>query len=219
MLNREAFGKAIIGLSESLGSHLSSAAVAVYYAVLRDLPDEAWRAALGKAATTATRHQMPTPAELRQLAGEQAPDERAAVAWREARDAVARWGTYDSVAFEDRAINATIRALFGGWIAFCRCPEEELEQFKRREFVRLYPAFARNTTPEQGKHLVGLAEMAGHAREPRRIGATTRAVGAGLAPGAPGSPLLASGGRAAPSGPVSAASVLGPVLDVGEGTR
>lgn len=219
MLNRERFAVALTALAESLGVRLSTQAGNIYFAVLKDLSDEAWRAALGKAATTATRHQMPTPAELRQLAGEQAPEERAAVAWREARDAVARWGTYDSVAFEDRAINATIRALFGGWIAFCRCPEEELEQFKRREFVRLYPAFARNTTPEQGKHLVGIAEMAGHAREPRRIGATSRVVGAGLAPSAPGSPLLASGGHAAPSGPVSAASVLGPVLDVGEGSR
>jgi len=91
------------------------------------------------AATTAMRRSrfMPTVAELRELAGEMLPAHRAVLAWQATKDAMRPAGIYNSVDFDDKVINATIRNL-GGWEAFSIREEEEGDKWLRKDFERVY---------------------------------------------------------------------------------
>lgn len=98
---------------------------------------------------------MPTPAELRELAGDAKPEDAALIAWEIATRAVEAIGWYGSVQFEDPAITATIRSL-GGWQKFCeRCGGEE-EKWLRQDFLRTYAAYCKvGVSPEAALPLVG----------------------------------------------------------------
>ena len=98
---------------------------------------------------------MPTPAELRELAGGLKPEDQAVLAWETAVGAVQRHGWYRSVQFEDAAITATIRSL-GGWQRFCeRCGGEE-EKWLRQDFLRTYAAYCKvGVSPEAALPLAG----------------------------------------------------------------
>lgn len=98
---------------------------------------------------------MPTPAELRELAGGLKPEDQAVLAWETAVRAVENYGWYHSVQFEDAAITATIRSL-GGWQRFCeRCGGEE-EKWLRQEFLRTYAAYCKvGVSPEAALPLAG----------------------------------------------------------------
>lgn len=91
---------------------------------------------------------MPSPAELRDLAGEgQDLPGRAALAWQTVLDAVQFVGWYRSIDFEDKAINAAIRAL-GGWQWLCERAAGDQLPFLRRDFLNLYQAYARAGVPD-----------------------------------------------------------------------
>ena len=98
---------------------------------------------------------MPTPAELRELAGGLKPEDQAVLAWQAAVRAVEDYGWYRSVQFEDAAITATIRSL-GGWQRFCeRCGGEE-EKWLRKEFLTTYASYRRTgVSPEAAMPMVG----------------------------------------------------------------
>lgn len=90
---------------------------------------------------------MPSPAELREWAGEAKPEDQAYQAWLVAVRAVEGCGWYRSVRFADPAIAAAIRSL-GGWQRFCeRCRGEE-EKWLRKEFLAAYAVFARSGVPQ-----------------------------------------------------------------------
>ena len=115
---------------------------------------------------------MPTPAELRELAGDAKPEDAALIAWEIATRAVEAIGWYGSVQFEDPAITATIRSL-GGWQKFCeRCGGEE-EKWLRKEFLTTYASYRRTgVSPEAAMPMVGEFErqnrlMGFHRKEDR----------------------------------------------------
>lgn len=107
-----------------------------YVMGLRDVPLDAARRAVERAIRECKF--MPSPAELRELVGEIRPDQRAALAWGVANQAVRVIGPYRSVVFDDPVLNATLARL-GGWVWFCDIPERELP-FKRKEFEQVYTA-------------------------------------------------------------------------------
>lgn len=91
---------------------------------------------------------MPTPCELRELAGDAVDlPGRAALAWQTVLDAVQFVGWYRSIDFEDKAINAAIRAL-GGWQWLCERAAGDQLPFLRRDFLNLYQAYARAGVPD-----------------------------------------------------------------------
>lgn len=193
MLDRERFVKTLLGLAEAFGREISSPAIGVYYAALRDLADDEWTRAVERCATTSQR--MPAPAELRALAGEHTAAERAIAAWMEATAAARSVGSYRSVAFEDAAINAAIRSM-GGWERFCAADADELERFERPRFLAAYAGFARSVPAAYAEHLPGREERAGRITEPRRIPASTPLPGGGAKVLPAGRRLaLASGGE------------------------
>ena len=85
---------------------------------------------------------MPTVAELRQLAGEILPADRAALALEAFRKALQINGVYESVDFDDKLINATVRNL-GGWIQVDERLGQEGNIWVRKEFERIYQTFLR----------------------------------------------------------------------------
>jgi hypothetical protein len=101
---------------------------------------------------------MPTPRELRDLAGKGNSDSRAILAWDCAVGA-AGYGPYKPVDFGDKLINATIRSL-GGWPSFLSRLHGDEEKWCRQEFIKTYAAYQRQTPPEDSiRPLPGLGEM------------------------------------------------------------
>lgn len=98
----------------------------------------------------------PKPADLVRLIGGSNED-RALMAWSKVERALRAVGQYQSVAFDDPFIHATI-ADMGSWSDLCRTDEDELP-FKRREFAQRYAAYRRRgQVPEFPARLVGADE-------------------------------------------------------------
>ena len=69
-------------------------------------------------------------------------EDKALIAWTQARGAILSHGYYESVAFEDRVINGVIEGM-GGWEKFSSMLLEE-EPFRQKEFIQLYEAISRS---------------------------------------------------------------------------
>ncbi len=105
---------------------------------------------------------MPSVHELRKLSGaaETRIDakDRPLLAWQAVRGAISKVGAYDSPAFDDAAINATIREL-GGWPLLCDTPIDEMHWLEKR-FVATYSALCSVKLPsDQTERLAGIIEI------------------------------------------------------------
>lgn len=117
---------------------------------------------------------MPSPAELRELAGEIRFGDRAELAWIALCKAVERHGAYKSITFDDTLINAAVLSL-GGWIDLCGTERKEFDTFFRARFLKTYEALARGGV--NGKavctRLVGIIEqenaLAGYTSDHDRV--------------------------------------------------
>lgn len=119
-----------------------------------------------------------TPAAVRKFAGhgEASIDDRAGVAWAIVRREMHRTGAYESVNFDDVAINAAIRNI-GGWEKLCEIAADQID-WKGKEFVSMYKTIVR-TGIGDGSPLHGITARANAGRfdpPPPRLIAT------GLAP-------------------------------------
>ncbi|GIV52092.1 MAG: hypothetical protein KatS3mg038_2613 [Candidatus Kapaibacterium sp.] len=113
----------IAGLAVVFGRDPSETLISAYVWALDDLAEEEVEQAVKRALRECRT--MPTPAELRELAGVRRPEDQALVAWETAMRAVQRAGFYKSPDFADALINATIHNL-GGWRIFVqRCDDPE----------------------------------------------------------------------------------------------
>lgn len=127
-------------LAETFGRKVTEATLSAYTIGLGGLTPQQVEAATGKALRSCKF--MPTPAELRELAGELKLTDRAEIAWACFERAVTQHGGYRSVCFDDPAINATVQSL-GGWSACCEMPAHEFDSFLRPKFLKAYEANAR----------------------------------------------------------------------------
>ena len=129
------FVQVIQALAENFNRECSSITLGAYWMGLDDVPIDV----LKTAARTAIRSCkfMPTCAELRQLAGEPTPEDRAEIAWAAIEGAVAGGGYYHSVDFDCPLVNAAIRHC-GGWKRFCLAEGDEFDKWLRRDFVKMY---------------------------------------------------------------------------------
>ena len=149
-----------------------------YWLGLRDLDIDRVEMAAARAIASCAR--MPVPVELRALAGESTATVRAVQAWEAAIRALRRFGSYKSVNFEDKTINATIRVL-GGWERFCLTESDELHKWVRRDFERTYLALSESGVSEEAsRYLMGTFE-----RENTANGTLEEAVRMGLLPAKP----------------------------------
>lgn len=142
-------------LSEAFGKPPTANKIEAYRLGLCDLPDDHIKAAT-QAALRSSKF-MPSPAELRELAGEAKPEDAAERAWGQFSDAVTRYGAYKTLVFEDRVINAVVRS-FGGLEVVIEYSDEEW-QFFRARFLKAYAARRRTGVgDEEGAPLLGYAD-------------------------------------------------------------
>ena len=148
------FAVAFAHLGEIFDKPATPARMEAYAAALEDIPTGPLLLAM-KAATTQCTF-FPKPVELRQLAGERTPEDRASRAWEYVVGAVAKIGVYKSPDFGDPLTNATIATL-GGWVYICDLPSEEFSKWLRKDFIKTYQGKMRTGLAEnEGGHLCGL---------------------------------------------------------------
>lgn len=154
--DRDRFLRALASMAELFGRDLSETIIATYWRLGQNLSIEDFE----KAATKAMDNlqYFPLPVEIRRLAGVMPTADKAIRAWTEVAKAVKNHGAYKSVDFEDKAINATIRAM-GGWERFCQLPEAEFHVWAKKDFERIYASYSDSgTTDEAGEYLLGTHE-------------------------------------------------------------
>lgn len=176
-----------------------------YWLALDDLPI----GSVERGAASAMRECkfMPTPVELRELAGELRAADRAVLAWSAFERAVSAIGAYRSVDFDDPLANATVRHL-GGWERVCGLTVSEFDTWLRKDFLRAYETFCRTgVSPEAAAPLVGI-----HQKENRLLGHDDPAT-ARLVPACAGPPLrIATGLGERRFGEASGRPLASPVL-------
>lgn len=171
MENDSAERTALIGiLAETFRQTASKPMLTGYAMGLEGIPTDRLKAAVRTALRTCKF--MPTPIELRELAGELKITDRAVRAFMAMAEAVTGIGGYSTIDFDDRFINATIRAL-GGWVSVCETPADEFDKFLKQKFERTYAALvaagvsAEQAAPLQGRHDRDNA-IGGYQRQPIR---------------------------------------------------
>jgi len=155
MLNHELFMQYFTGLCERYDKQATVALCDIYYMALEDLNDEQLKKSVSNVLRSREYSSMPSPAELR---GEDIEND-ALLALDKMEKAIERYGLYRSVRFDDPVIHMVVRSM-GGWPAICRKEGEEGEDWtwRRKEFVKLYRAFAMSPRAECPVTLIGLAE-------------------------------------------------------------
>jgi hypothetical protein len=139
MSPEEKFAASITVLASTFNRELPAAAIEGYWIALKGLSDTEMAAATARALSECRF--MPAPAELLALAGRgRSIDTEAAEAWEAVRCAVDVHDYTDSVDFGP-LVNAVVRNL-GGWDRLCRLDLEALNVWARKEFERIYAAFA-----------------------------------------------------------------------------
>lgn len=138
MIRIEEFSASIALLAGALDKEISTAGLQAYEIALGDLSTGELAIATERALRECRF--MPSPAELRRLCGRPTADAQAAEAWEAVRQAV---DVHDYTASVDFGplVNAVVRNL-GGWDRLCRLSREALNVWARKEFERVYLAFA-----------------------------------------------------------------------------
>lgn len=164
----------VCALAETFDRRPTDAMLTGYQLGLTDVPVDAIEAATAKAMKTCKF--MPKPVELREPAGEAAPEQRAVLAWQVVADNA--WlGPYKHIDFDDPLINATIRSM-GGWVSLLDRPPAEFDKWARKEFIDTYTGFMRSGVDGEACHpLPGLSDIGEH--QVRRTDGTVRTINLG----------------------------------------
>lgn len=133
----------------------------VYWDFLKDVPFDVAKVSAKRSLAESQYPTLPPVGVLLKNAGVDSgalqPESRALLAYSIAASAVRHHGEYESVDFEDRLINATIRNM-GGWSRFCCWPSDEL-QWRQRDFERHYQALLQSgVSGDLAAPLVGIHE-------------------------------------------------------------
>lgn len=149
--------RCVLTLCEAVGRKATDTTYLAYELGLDGVPVDA----IERATVAALRRPdkwMPSPGELRQLAGDTSHGDRAVLAFQTLKTHCSRVGAFRSVDFDDPLINATVRNL-GGWQRACEMPESEFDTWYRKDFCAVYEMFCRTgASPEMVQHLAGESE-------------------------------------------------------------
>lgn len=164
--DRPGFVTVVEALCAAYGREPDKATLAAYWMGLEDLPLEVLQAAAKQAIRS--RRFMATPTELRQLAGELTPEERAVLAWAAVMGTFTGMCPPDSVDLEDPVLHAAVRAL-GGWHHLGQMETGD-QPYERKRFVEYYRIYAEKGVPEEDAgYLPGLQKESArlHGAAPR----------------------------------------------------
>ena len=170
------FANALGVLCEIHGKELSPLATQVYFKALEKFSIEEVEAAFSNAHVNCKW--FPKPVELIELiqGGPENLSDRAEVEAGKVLQAIKSHGAYLSVQLDDPVTAAVIQQGFGGWIKLCEDLKADSEKWFRKDFVKIYQAYARQGIKYDG-HLAGLIEaenttrgFTAHIPEPVLIG-------------------------------------------------
>ncbi len=152
------FAQALLALASAFNAECDEMKVRAFWMGLDDIPIEKIELAV-RLAMKGCKF-MPTVRELRELAGEMSPEQRAIRAFDAFAGAVQSLGCYGSPDFDDRVINATVNNM-GGWLRICeRADEPDFDVWGRKEFERIYVSLCRTgISSEMGSRLIGYHEQ------------------------------------------------------------
>lgn len=154
--DREGFARCIATLCETFQREASAATIEAYWLGLEDLTLEAVEHGARRALRECEF--MPAPARLRALSGMTTTADRAELAWERVLFAIRSAGGWESVDFEDPAINAAVRGI-GGWVSLTVLPGNELHAFARQKFLESYKAWAGRGSSDATAGLAGMFQM------------------------------------------------------------
>ena len=154
MLHKGKFADIMSGLAEMYKQNLSEFVLDMYYDILKDYEYPDIEKAVKKVLATHKYNTLPKPADILEYL-EGSPDDKALMAWLQAKEAVVKGGYVATIEFADPVISHCIKEL-GGWQWFCGIPVDELP-FVEKRFRDLYNMLKKReiTTPVR---LVGFVE-------------------------------------------------------------
>lgn len=143
------FAELMISLASVLQATIDAPIIRGYWLALQGISqcDLQKAFALAMCPTDPSYGRLPPVGKLRELSGGQNPDQQAALAWDLVLQTIKRHGTYASVDFEDRLINAAVRSI-GGWRGLGSTAEDQLD-WRRREFLAAYRLSMQTPPPEE----------------------------------------------------------------------
>nr|DAN32612.1 MAG TPA: hypothetical protein [Caudoviricetes sp.] len=121
----------------------------IYYLALSHLTAEQLNKAFISMIRNRVYKNFPQVAEIIQYAThttETELDDRVVLAKQMLKNSLIRYGSYNSVEFEDKGIHAVIDSL-DGWQNLCSMSSDELEKFLTFEFAKIYKAYTRHNYP------------------------------------------------------------------------
>ncbi len=144
----------LAGVHDFYGKELTSFAMEVWAGACKEFdPGQVSKAFSAHLMDPERGQFMPKPADIvRQLQGTRT--DRSLLAWGKVLDAMQRVGAYQSVAFDEPVIHATIEDC-GGWVAMCRGELDALP-FLEKRFCDSYKAYAARGVPAYTAVLPGV---------------------------------------------------------------
>ncbi|MFK4765455.1 hypothetical protein ACI3L3_11865 [Desulfobaculum sp. SPO524] len=136
---RMQFLASFAALCETFGKECTEQLPKIYHRALQDFTVEQVKTAIGKAIMHGRF--FPRPVELRELVQGRV-ETRAELEADKVLKAIAEYGAYNAVAFDDHVTAAVVWRGFGGWGLLCDSVREGEEKWFRKDFVRRYVAFA-----------------------------------------------------------------------------
>ena len=157
------FSAVMFGVAENYGQSLSSQGVMLRFKTPAGYGiDEIERAActliMCRKYTT-----MPTVADFLEHLNGGAAEDKAEVEAGKVLTAIAKYGGYASLVFDDPVTQAVIVRAYGGWVKLCEeCGRDEPEKWFRKEFAKTWAAYSRQGIQEYG-YLPGRTEISNRA--------------------------------------------------------
>ncbi len=187
----EAFVNIMQGLADNFGAELSAPGLEMRFEALKAYPFPQVQKAAMSILATRKFLKMPTVAEFLENLGEGSCEDRAEVEAGKVLRAIEQHGGYASVVFDDPTTQAVIQHGFGGWAKLCDELNVADEKWFRKDFAKMYAAYARQRVEVFG-HLPGRMELAaasGQSRFDRPALIGDRAKASAIASGGPASRL------------------------------
>ncbi|WP_300157092.1 DUF6475 domain-containing protein [Solidesulfovibrio sp.] len=154
----EPFVAIMLGLADNFGAELSANGLEMRFEAMKAFSLDQVRQASMAILATRKFQKMPTVAEfLEHLQGGSCDDKAEVEAGKVIR-AIEQHGGYTSVAFDDPVTQAVIAQGFGGWAKMCEELSAAEEKWFRKDFAKMYAAYARQRVEVFG-HLPGRFEL------------------------------------------------------------
>lgn len=155
MLNNDKFIQTFTGLCEVFNKEPSEYLIEIYYEIFKDFDIRQFNNAVMMCIKSNKYNVLPKPAEILEFL-EGSKDDKALLAWIQAKEGVQKCGYYRTPEFKDPIISHCIEEL-GGWMAFCSIEIEELK-FVEKRFMDFYRLYYKRETKEP-KNIIGFIDL------------------------------------------------------------